>query len=116
MCAGRAAQRLQELLSGEEAKVISASTIHRLLGYRNRQALKRMSAAGTAVAKVAEFGKLLPEDGSETAADLDPGRKCQYNRSQPLPDGNFLVDEVSMMDTPLAAALFNALSTQGCQR
>lgn len=41
--AGRAAQRLQEVLFGEAAEDVSASTIHRLLGYRNGAFQKRMA-------------------------------------------------------------------------
>jgi ATP-dependent exoDNAse (exonuclease V) alpha subunit len=41
--------------------------------------------------------------------DLDVGSWCQFNSEYPLPHGNYLVDEVSMMDLALGAALFNAL-------
>lgn len=110
--AGRAAQRLQELLSVQDTKDTSASTIHRLLGYHNREVLKRQGAAAKSLAEAAGLGKLLPEDGADALADLDLGRSCQYNSGHPLPDSKYLVDEVSMMDTPLAAALFNALTSQ----
>lgn len=91
---------------------MSASTIHRLLGYRNREVLKRQDAAAKALAEASEASKLLPEDASDGLPDLDLGSRCQYNREHPLPAGKYLVDEVSMMDTPLAAALFNALNNQ----
>jgi hypothetical protein len=41
--------------------------------------------------------------------NLDLGSWCEFNSENPLPDGNYLVDEVSMMDLALGAALFNAL-------
>lgn len=109
LSAGRAAQRLQEVLSGQHAGDMSASTIHRLLGYRNKEVIKRQDAAAK---ETSEASKLLPEDASDGMPDLDLGSKCQHNREHPLPAGKYLVDEVSMMDTPLAAALFNALKSQ----
>lgn len=105
--AGRAAQRLQEVLSGPAAEDVSASTIHRLLGYRNGAVLKRLSSEDQA-ALSAEA-----DAGAGAAAtlerDLDLGSKCEFNLANPLPRGFYLVDEVSMMDTALAAALFNGL-------
>lgn len=112
-CAGRAAQRLQEVLSGQYADEVSASTIHRLLGYRNAAVQKRLASELAGAAAAAGGGKAGAEVGAESDAasgrDLDLGSKCEYNSSNPLPCGNYLVDEVSMMDTQLAAALFNAL-------
>jgi hypothetical protein len=102
---GRAAQRLQELLSGEYAEDVSASTIHRLLGYRNGAVAKRL--AGAAAGEAAGSSAVLDRDFD--AGDLDLGSKCEHNVDNPLPEGKYLVDEVSMMDMGLAAALFNAL-------
>jgi hypothetical protein len=48
LTAGRAAQRLQEVLFGEAADDVSASTIHRLLGYRNGELQKRLAIADLA--------------------------------------------------------------------
>jgi ATP-dependent exoDNAse (exonuclease V) alpha subunit len=104
-CTGRASQRLQELLSGEHAEEVSASTIHRLLGYRNGAVVKRLAVAAAGEAA----GSNTALDRDSDAADLDLGSKCEHNVDNPLPAGNYLVDEVSMMDMGLAAALFNAL-------
>lgn len=103
--AGRAAQRLQEL-SGDDS---SASTIHRLLGYRN-PGLQALNDAATKAAR--ESPELLQQQLS-SARDLDLGSFTEYSRSNPLPRGKYLVDEVSMMDMALAAALFNALRWVG---
>lgn len=116
---GRAAQRLQEVLSAQHAEAVAASTIHRLLGYRNSAVAKRAAAegasgtnsrqpAGGVTADVA--GREPAVAGSSSSVlDLDLGGLCEFNRLNPLPRAKFLVDEVSMMDATLAAALFNAL-------
>lgn len=103
--AGRAAQRLQEL-SGDD---MSASTIHRLLGYRN----PGLQALNDAATKAVRESPELQQQQLSSAQDLDLGRCIEYSRSNPLPRGKYLVDEVSMMDMALAAALFNALRWVG---
>lgn len=106
--AGRAAQRLQEL-SGDD---LSASTIHRLLGYRN-PGLQALNDAATKAARESQSPSAELQQQLSSARDLDLGRFTEYNRSNPLPRGKYLVDEVSMMDMALAAALFNALRWVG---
>jgi hypothetical protein len=104
--AGRAAQRLLELSGSEDA---SASTIHRLLGYRNPGLQALYDAAKEAQQEAEE--ELLEELQEQLSLpqELDLGRFSEYNRRNPLPTGVVLVDEVSMMDITLAAALFNSL-------
>jgi len=114
--AGRAAQRLQEVFSDQDDSGMSSSTIHRLLGYRNNEVQKRTAAAAAAGAasgsSLASVADLTLDD--DVVQDLDLGSSCEFNRNNPLPVGNYLVDEVSMMDTPLTAALFSALRCGQC--
>lgn len=93
---------------------MSSSTIHRLLGYRNNAVLKRTAAAADAASgsSQASVSDLTLDD--DVGQDLDVGSSCEFNRNNPLPVGNYLVDEVSMMDTPLTAALFSALRCGQC--
>lgn len=86
---GRAAQRLQELVRRDTGAAVQASTIHRLLRYRSK-AVPKADAAAAAVAP-------------------DLSIMFEYGSGNKLPPANTLVDEVSMMDTPLASALFSAL-------
>lgn len=109
------------MLCGQHADRVSSSTIHRLLGYRNAAVAKRLAAEAAEAAEAAGDSKLeaqvLIEDaeaGGQLGPDLDLGSRCEHNANNPLPPGNFLVDEVSMMDTALAAALFNALRWAEC--
>jgi ATP-dependent exoDNAse (exonuclease V) alpha subunit len=107
--AGRAAQRLQEVAQLPD---LSATTIHRLLGYRgNRTAADAAATASTdgmggdsAEVSVAEAA--APGDAFD---ELELGLRCEYDKQSPLPFDVVLVDEASMLTLPVAAALFNAL-------
>eukprot|EP00775_Hariotina_reticulata_P003653 gene3653-3914_t len=122
---GRAAQRLQEVVSSS-AHAAPASTIHRLLGYRrlevsgastsraaeaasssldssNRLGVSPAAAADVAIAAAAPFA------GAGQWEDLSLSRHCSHSGVNYLPAERLLVDEVSMMDVPLAAALFDAI-------
>lgn len=118
---GRAAQRLQEQVSGPGSlsQHATASTIHRLLRFRGRKA--RAAAAVEAAAEVAQATGSAYDSVSaasaaaaaavadEQYAGLDVGRVCEFGKDKPLPVERLFIDEVSMMDVPLAAALFNAI-------
>lgn len=116
LLAGRAAQRLAELV--HEAGV-SATTIHRLLGYRGTRPKDADPAAGLdqTPASSAAGGSAGAGDGSSLAAegedspvdDLDLTSACTFGKELSLPADVVLVDETSMMTLPLAAALCNAL-------
>ncbi|KIY91811.1 hypothetical protein MNEG_16152 [Monoraphidium neglectum] len=121
MCAptGRAAQRLQEIVGYQG---LEASTIHRLLGYKGGRRDKATAAAaaagddaaeGVALEGGAERGLGGSGGADDVAADvdeeLDLGSACTHNKHRPLPYDCVLLDEASMMDLPLAAALLNAI-------
>ncbi|CAL8469331.1 g8872 [Coccomyxa elongata] len=93
---GRAAQRLQEEVRSSKCK---ATTLHRLLGYKSQ-------CEGTS------------KDGASGSADEGVGDEegtFVYNAAKPLECSSenlaVLVDEVSMLDMSLAAALLDALPT-----
>eukprot|EP00877_Chromochloris_zofingiensis_P015019 jgi/Chrzof1/9771/Cz04g15060.t1 len=109
MCAptGRAAQRLQEvteLSSAEGAK--ASTTIHRLLGFKGNRAPKMTGAEETT-----DTGTVVDVN----SVDSELRNACVYFKEHPLPADAVLLDEASMMDLPLAAALCNALNPAGCQ-
>jgi hypothetical protein len=116
--AGRAAQRLQEVVSscGYDAP---ASTIHRLLGYRGRKTRASSSSAASTAADSVQLvnSRSSGLGGSAQAAaaaggddELDLGGLCEYGQTKKLPASKLLVDECSMMDLSLAAALLNAVA------
>lgn len=100
-CTGRAAQRLQEvteLSSAEGAK--ASTTIHRLLGFKGNRAPKMTGAEETT-----DTGTVVDVN----SVDSELRNACVYFKEHPLPADAVLLDEASMMDLPLAAALCNAL-------
>jgi ATP-dependent exoDNAse (exonuclease V) alpha subunit len=96
----------------------NASTIHRLLGYRGRKARASAAAAaadtsGSSNGANTAAGAAAADAGGAAGGgddDLDLGRACEYGKGRKLPASKLLVDECSMMDLPLAAALLNAVS------
>ncbi|BDA44925.1 probable recBCD enzyme subunit RecD at C-terminar half [Coccomyxa sp. Obi] len=93
---GRAAQRLQDEVRSSKCR---ATTLHRLLGYKSRR--ERTSKDGAS--------------GSTDEGVGDEEGTFVYNAARPLECSSenlaVLVDEVSMLDMPLAAALLDALPT-----
>lgn len=100
MCAptGRAAQRLKEVVDDARCQ---SQTIHRLLGYRPRKSFN--TAAQDQDGRGSGMDMLDDED------DEKMENSCTFNTFNPLSGQATLVDEVSMMDMSLAAALMNAL-------
>lgn len=95
----------------------SASTIHRLLGYRGHKATAAAAAAAGAANPGGTGGEATASGlalvrgvaGTAAADELSLGSQCVFGRANKLWASKLLVDEVSMMDVPLAAALLNAI-------
>jgi exodeoxyribonuclease V alpha subunit len=114
LCAptGRAAQRMAELLATIAPELASdldpPSTIHRLLEYMPSSDGRAASAAGGGEqAADAIAGGSLLDGGSEPVDDFL--ERFQRNSDHPLELDALVVDEASMLDLPLAAALLAAL-------
>ncbi|KAK9822626.1 hypothetical protein WJX81_000268 [Elliptochloris bilobata] len=97
---GRAAQRLQETVSTKGAR---ATTVHRLLGYLPRGAL---SSAATSANSPSANGGSDASEGASSSLLPGPFTFCDGN---PLEADAVLVDEASMLDLGLGAALLDAL-------
>ncbi|CAI5478080.1 unnamed protein product [Closterium sp. Yama58-4] len=97
LCAptGRAAQRL------EEATKQKAHTIHKLLGYSSNSTDQELAAA-MGVAGVGGAG-MVCDDALGNDLPL-----FNHNRDNPLKVDAIIVDEASMLDVPLVAALLAA--------
>lgn len=122
MHAGRAAQRL-EAVTG-----MKATTIHRLLGYaqthplsfwarhtalHHHAHLSRLQLAKASFAfKCRARGRGTKDLASRSDGDAESGDilgAFEYSAEHPLECDAVLVDEASMLDLPLAAALLAAL-------
>lgn len=97
---GRAAQRMGVIQANEP------STIHRLLGYQPR----RSTALSTDTEKDGSaLSSMSDGDGDE---DLDGEGYFTFDKDHRLPCHAVLVDEASMLNLPLAAALMRALKSK----
>jgi exodeoxyribonuclease V alpha subunit len=101
---GRAAKRLEELAGAP------ATTLHRLLGAQGRGSIGRRDSPPGAgqldEASAGEAGRAAASDAG--AIDGGPAWVFTRNESWPLDADLVVVDEVSMLDAELAAALVEA--------
>ncbi|GAX78728.1 hypothetical protein CEUSTIGMA_g6165.t1 [Chlamydomonas eustigma] len=130
---GRAAQRLQEVI---DAKGVEAKTVHRLLGFKGIISSKQQqdtaadTSSTTTAAAMSQAGATSVSAASSGTTDLsssstfngstsdslsydelynDSWKNVKYNEYNLLPFDAVLVDEASMMDIQMAAALIKAL-------